>query len=54
MFTSETMYLAYRDKYGELNYQHWEDLQEVGYLLDEDGDDMDLVGWSLTEDFGEG
>ena len=46
------MYLVYSDENGKLYYQPWKDVQYVGGLIDPDtGDDMVIVGWSLTDEW---
>lgn len=41
------MFLVYKDSDGEFHYQPWQDVAEVGTLIDpETGDDMELIGWS--------
>ena len=40
------MWLVYIDDNGTRHYQHWRDIAEVGSLIDESGNDMDLLGWT--------
>lgn len=40
------MYLVYVDGYGETHKQPWGDVVESGGLIDDDGDDMVIIGWS--------
>lgn len=43
----DDMWLVYKDDNGNLFYQHWNDLTDVGTLIDEEtGDDMAIVGWT--------
>ena len=44
-FNSSDMFLVYEDSEGTRHFQHWLDLPEVGGLIDEDGEDMKLIGW---------
>lgn len=40
------MYLVYRDnETSSFYYQHWRDLAAFGGLIDDDGNDMEIVGW---------
>ena len=42
------MWLIYKDDEGNLHYQYWLDLLEVGTLIDEEtGDEWDLIGWDV-------
>ncbi|MCK0441264.1 hypothetical protein MUG78_17840 [Gordonia alkaliphila] len=44
---SSAMWLVYVDEGGGHHYQPWGDLTEAGTLIDpENGDDMDLIGWT--------
>lgn len=43
---TDTMYLVYIDSEGENHYQPWRDVPYVGTLIDDDGEDMKLVGWA--------
>lgn len=40
------MYLVYEDYKGELFYQHWQQVVENGTLTDDEGEDMEIIGWS--------
>ena len=41
-----SMHLVYEDQEGNHHYQSWQDVVEVGTLIDpEDGDDMQIIGW---------
>lgn len=52
-YNDGTMYLVYKDENGDLHYQPWQDVSEVGTLIEPDnGDDMEMVGWSLSTDDG--
>lgn len=52
-YNDGTMYLVYKDENGDLHYQAWQDVSEVGTLIEPDnGDDMEMVGWSLSTDEG--
>lgn len=42
------MFLIYEDAEGGRHAQHWNDLAEVGTLVDENGEDLDLIGWTTT------
>lgn len=47
-YADAPMWLVYRDADGALHYQPWEDLMEVGTLVDPQTDeDMEMVGWTL-------
>lgn len=40
--------LVYLDKEGKKYYQHWDDLQESGTLINpETGEDLKLIGWAI-------
>lgn len=42
------MFLIYRDERGNLHAQPWQDVQDVGGLIDPDsGDDRDIIGWMI-------
>ena len=44
---TEDMWLVYQDKSGNLYYQHWSEVVEVGGLIDPETDeDMEIVGWT--------
>ena len=47
---SSDMFLVYEDSEGTRHFQHWLDLPEVGGLIDEDGEDMELVGWAQSRE----
>lgn len=54
MTTDGDMWLVYVDPADEsVHFQHWRDVPEVGSLINEAGDDMDLVGWTLDPSTGE-
>lgn len=43
------MWLVYQDDAGNQHHQPWQDLPEVGTLIDpETGEDMPLTGWTTT------
>ncbi len=43
------MWLVYIDDDGGLHYQPWNDLTEVGTLIDGDtGEDMQMIGWTVS------
>lgn len=45
-YNTTHMHLVYRDSEGNLHEQPWQDVVEVGTLIDpETGDDMEIVGW---------
>jgi hypothetical protein len=44
------MFLVYEDSEGTRHFQHWLDLPEVGGLIDEDGEDMELIGWAQSRE----
>lgn len=47
--TDADMWLVYKDDDGVLHYQHWNDIGEVGTLIDPDsGDDMAIIGWTAN------
>lgn len=49
MIETRAMWLAYVDRDGGRHYQPWQDVTEVGTLIDPDsGDDMEMVGWTTT------
>lgn len=48
----DDMELVYRDNDGNVHRQSWKDIDEMGGLIDENGDDMELVG-SSTDSGGE-
>lgn len=44
------MFLVYEDDNGEHHYQHWEDVVDVGSLIDPDtGEDMKIIGWTAEK-----
>ena len=45
-YSDQDMWLIYVDDNGERHHQHWRDISEVGNLIDEFGNDMDLIGWT--------
>ena len=46
--TDQNMWLVYTDERGKKHYQPWQDLVEVGTLIDEEsGDDMEMIGWTI-------
>lgn len=46
MIRTDSMWLVYKDEQGNEHFQNWQDLTDVGTLIDpETGEDMDLVGW---------
>lgn len=47
MIRTENMYIVYEDYKGEHHYQPYEDLTDSGTLIDDQGDDMTIIGWSL-------
>lgn len=53
-FSTIDMFLVYEDHAGNLHHQHWNDVDEVGTLIegcdagDREGDDMTLIGWTTT------
>lgn len=46
--TAGPMWLIYADANGERHYQPWQDVATAGTLIDGDGDDMELVGWTTV------
>lgn len=41
------MWLIYVSNDGQNHYQHWNEVTEVGGLIDPDtGDDWELIGWT--------
>lgn len=40
------MWLVYVDATGKQHYQPWEDISTAGVLIDDDGEDMELIGWT--------
>ena len=49
MNTTE-MYLVYIDNEGNKHYQHWQDIEDVGTLIDPDtGNDMRMIGWTVEK-----
>ncbi|MCV7174842.1 hypothetical protein [Mycolicibacterium sphagni] len=40
------MWLVYADEHGERHYQPWADVATAGTLSDDDGEDMELIGWT--------
>lgn len=49
---SSNMWLVYVAEDGTNHFQPWQDVSEVGTLIDEMGDDMEMIGW--TTDVGDG
>lgn len=50
MINTSSMFLVYQDSEGRQFSQHWEDLTNMGTLIDpETGEDMELVGWHSDE-----
>lgn len=53
-FSTSDMFLVFEDHAGNLHYQPWSDVTEMGTLIEGDdagdyeGDDMTLVGWTTT------
>ena len=46
MHNTSTMHLIYQNPQGQEFSQHWQDLTEMGTLVDpETGDDLELIGW---------
>jgi hypothetical protein len=46
MYNTDAMFLIYRDSEGRRFTQHWQDLTEMGTLIDpETGEDLELIGW---------
>lgn len=46
MYNTNSMFLIYKDSEGRQFSQHWEDLSEMGTLIDpETGEDLELIGW---------
>ena len=47
MTTNTDMWLVYIDVEGQMHFQHWSSLSEIGTLIDpENGEDMDVIGWT--------
>lgn len=48
MIHNSPMWLVYEDEQGNKHYQMWQDLTDVGTLIDpESGEDMPLIGWAI-------
>ena len=42
-----TMFLVYENEEGERFFQPWQDVDDVGTLIDpETGDDLSIIGWT--------
>jgi hypothetical protein len=53
-YSTSPAYLVYRDGEGRSHHQSWAWLEDQGTLIDPDtGDDMPIVGWSVSEDTSE-
>lgn len=48
-FNTQPIWLVYKDEDGNLFTQPLMDMPEVGTLIDDDGNDMELVGWRTYE-----
>lgn len=42
---TSNMYLVYEDDKGEQFYQHWSEVVQNGTLTDDQGEDMEIIGW---------
>jgi hypothetical protein len=45
---TSNMWLVYADTDGQHHHQPWQDVDTVGTLIDEQGDDMEMIGWTTT------
>lgn len=53
MCNTNPMVLIYQNSEGDRYIQHWQDLTEMGTLVDpETGDDMELIGWQSLQTDG--
>ena len=47
-FNTASMWLVYRDDEGNFHEQPWQDIMEVGVLIDpETGNDWEIIGWRV-------
>lgn len=47
--TTGPMWLVYADDDGGRHYQPWQDLTEAGTLINEFGNDMEMIGWTTVD-----